>query len=350
MKEMAISLWFLLACCVWTVRAEEILYVHNSESGEITIISIPGHEIIGQIKIGQWMDYLAASPDGRILYVNRINTFGNVPDRPNIGASGELIAVSTTTNEILWRVQLDGMPHHQSVSKDGRYVFVPYYDSWWLAVVDTEKRAVVKKVYIGHGGHGTKLSPDGKRLYVGSMMYHYLAIVDTEKLEMIDRIPFTDGVRPYVFTKDEKLLYVQLSRMHGFVVVDFPARRQIKTVELPKVSHEAKIPQFYPHTVNHGIALTPDEKLLFANGSVMNYVCVYSHPELKLIKTVPVGKDPNYVVFSKDGRFAYITNRQSNDLSIIDVGKLEEVKRLKLGRYPQRMVIINVPERKKAAG
>jgi YVTN family beta-propeller protein len=346
MKKAVIGLLTILACCAWTVRAEEILYVHNSESGEITMISIPGHEIIGRIQIGQWMDYLAASPDGRILYVNRINTFGNIPDRPSIGETGELIAVSTATNEILWRVQLDGMPHHQSVSKDGRYVFVPYYDTWWLAVVDTEKRAVVKKIFIGHGGHGTKLSPDGKRLYVGSMMYDYLAVVDTEKLEMIDRIPFADGVRPYVFTKDEKLLYVQLSRMHGFVVVDFPAKKQIKTVELPELPPEVKIPQTYPHNVNHGIALTPDEKLLFANGSIMNYVCVYTHPELKLIKTIPVGKDPNYVIFSKDGKYAYVTNRQSNDLSIIDVGKLEEVKRLKLGRYPQRMVIINAPERR----
>jgi len=249
MKKATISLLFLLACFVWTVRAEEILYVHNSESGEITMISIPGHEIIGRIQIGQWMDYLAASPDG-------------------------------------------------------------------------------------------------KRLYVGSMMYHYLAIIDTEKLEMIDRIPFADGVRPYVFTKDEKLLYVQLSRLHGFVVVDFPAKKQIKTVELPKLPPEVKIPQMYPHNVNHGIALTPDEKLLFANGSIMNYVGVYTHPELKLIKTIPVGKDPNYVIFSKDGRYAYVTNRQSNDLSIIDVGKLEEVKRINLGRYPQRMVVVNVPERR----
>ena len=32
--------------------------------------------------------------------------------------------------------------------------------------------------------------------------------------------------------------------------------------------------------------------------------------------------------------------------SEIDVGKLEEVKRLKLGRYPQRMVVVNVPERR----
>ncbi len=233
-------------------------------------------KVIGNIQIGRWMDYLAASPDGRILYVNRINTFGNIPDRPSIGESGELIAVSTATNEVLWRVQLDGMPHHQSVSKDGRYVFVPYYDTWWLAVVDTEKRAVVKKIFIGHGGHGTKLSHDGKRLYVGSMMYDYLAIIDTEKLEMIDRIPFDDGIRPYVFTKDEKLLYVQLSRLHGFVVVDFPAKKQIKTIELPKLPPEVKIPQMYPHNVNHGIALTPDEKLLFANGSIMNYVCVYA--------------------------------------------------------------------------
>lgn len=326
-------------------RRAEILYVHNTNSGEISMIAIPSHEIIGTIQIGLYMDYVAASPSGDVLYVNRVESLGVGPR--NFGESGELIAVSTATDKILWRLRLDHMPHHMTVSKDGRYVFVPYYDSWWVAVVDVEKRAVIKKIFIGNGSHGTKLSPDGKRLYVGSMMNDVLSVIDTEKLEVIRRIPFDDGVRPFVMTRDEKTMYVQQSRLHGFIVVDLEAGKKIKKVNLPALPENAKLPELYPYTYNHGLLLSRDEKLLFANGSVADYVAVYSHPDLKLIKTIPVGRDPNAIAQSKDGRFVYVSNRGSNDLSIISVSELKELKRLKLGSYPQRMVVIDVPNRQK---
>ncbi len=259
----------------------------------------------------------------------------------------ELIAINPATEEILWRVQLDGMPHHMTVSKDGRYVFVPYYDSWWVAVVDVANRKVTKKIFTGNGGHCTELSPDGKRLYVGSMMNDVIWIIDTETMQVVRRIPFSDAVRPFDFTRDEKTMYVQLSRFHGFEVVDLPSGKITRKVNLPPLPGDVKLPEFYPHTYNHGLKLTPDEKLLFANASVGNYVAVYSHPELKLIKTIPVGSDPNYVIFDKDGKYAYVSNRGSNDLSVISVAELKEIKRIKLGSYPQRMVIIDVPKRSK---
>src|SRR5262249_52236613 len=102
-------------------------------------------------------------------------------------------------------------------------------------------------------------------------------------------------------------------------------------------------PEFFPNTYNHGLKMTPDEKLLFANGSVGNYVCVYSQPELKLLKTIPVGKDPNWIVFSKDGRLAFISNRGSDSVSVISVDELREIKQIPVGKYPQRMTVADVP-------
>lgn len=337
----------LATCCLApllapaALRAKEILYVHNTRSGEISKIAIPQHEVVGEIPIGRYMDYLAASPDGRVLYVNRIEPLEE--DRGAIGVSGELIAVSTLTDEILWRLPIDGMTHHMSVSKDGRLVFVPLYDTWWIAVVDTETRKVVKKIFFGHGGHGSELSADGRHLYVGSMMNDFLGIIDTEKLEMLGRIGFPDGVRPFAITRDESRAYVQLSRTHGFAVVDPRERKVLSMVPMPTLGKQVKGDEMYPHNVNHGIALTPDEKLLFANGSAIDVVSVFSHPALDHVKSIPVGRDPNSIAFSLDGRFAYVTNRGENTLSILDVGKLEEVKRLELGDYPLRMVVIDVP-------
>jgi YVTN family beta-propeller protein len=334
----------LLLALAGATEGREILYVHNTNSGQISKIAIPEHEVIGAIEIGYFMDYLAASPDGRVLYVNRIESLFPIERKANVGTSGEIIAIDTRTDQVLWRMPVDGMPHHMSVSKDGKRMFLPLYDTWWVVVIDLERREVTRRIFNGHGSHGTKLSPDGKTLYVGSMMNDHLTIIDTDTLEIAGRVQFRDGVRPFAITGDGTRAYVQQSWMHGFVVVDLERREKLRTVLLPDADR-APMPDAYPHNVNHGIALTHDESLLLANGSVFDYVAVFTHPELELRATIPVGSDPNSIAFSKDGRFAYVSNRGSGDLSILDLERLVETKRLELGDKPQRMVVIDVPER-----
>lgn len=324
-------------------QAKEYLYIHNTYSGEISKISIPEHEVVGEIEIGFYMDFVTKSPDNKTLYVNRIK--GDLPNTRvrNIGVEGELIAIDTRTDEIKWRLDLDGMTHHMTVSKDGKRIFVPFYDTWWLAVVDVEARKVIKKIFVGHGSHGTKLSDDGKRLYVGTMMNDTLNIIDTETLEVIDRFGFRDGVRPFVFPKDESVIYIQQSWLNGFIVLD-PKTRTQKTVHLPNLGKEIPPPEFYPHNVNHGMALNPSETELWCNGSALDFVAVYSHPDLQHIANIPVGTEPNAVIFNGDGTYAYVSNRKSNNISIIDTKTHKEIKRLTLGEYPQRMVVIDIPD------
>ena len=173
-------------------------------------------------------------------------------------------------------------------------------------------------------------------------MYDTLSIVDIGSLEVTAQIPFKQGVRPFVFPKDESIVYVQQSRIHGFEVVDLISRKHIRTVSLPPLPENVEIPQFYPHNVNHGIELTPDESLLFVNASIADYVAVFTHPGLELQKTIPVGRDPNSIKFSKDGRFAYVSNRRSDEVSIIDVDAQTEIDRIPVGKYPQRMAVVSV--------
>lgn len=335
----------LLAAVVWAPPAftAEYLYIHNTYSGTLSKISIPEHEVVKEIEIGFYMDYVKESPDNKTLYVNRIDGDMEGARARNVGTSGELIAMDTKTDEILWRMDMDGMTHHMSVSHDGRLVFVPYYDTWHLAVVDTAKREIIKKIWIGHGGHGTRVSADGKYLFVGSMMNDILTKIDIDTLSVVDVYGFRDGVRPFDFTDDLDKAYVQQSWLHGFVVVDLETKDQ-RIVRLPEPDGGIPEPGFYPHNVNHGILLTHDESELWANGSAADFVAVYSHPELKLLTEIPVGRDPNSIAFSKDGRFAYVSNRRSNDLSVIDTEKKREIKRISLGKYPQRMAVVTVDE------
>ena len=96
----------------------------------------------------------------------------------HLAESGEVIAVSTETEKILWRTRVDGWPNHLSISLDDRRLYVPLFNTPWMEVVDTGSHRVVDKFLIGFGGHGTRLSPDGKRIYVGSMTIDMLTVID----------------------------------------------------------------------------------------------------------------------------------------------------------------------------
>jgi YVTN family beta-propeller protein len=202
----------------------------------------------------------------------------------------------------------------------------------------------VKKVPASYGSHVTQLSPDGTKIFVGSMFGDDVTIYDVATQKPVGHIPFASGVRPFAITADQTTMYVQRSRLHGFDVVDIASQKVLRTVDLPALPPGTKLPQFLPHTVDHGIALSHDGKLLLANGSIANYVVAYSVPDLTLKAIIPVGKDPNWIAFSRDDKTAFISDRGSDELSVISIPDLKEIKRLKTGGYPQRIHLVSVPD------
>ena len=62
----------LLAPAVAAAGSGEFLYLENTDSGDISVISIPGHEVVSTIKVGTFLDDVSVSSDGRVLYVNRV--------------------------------------------------------------------------------------------------------------------------------------------------------------------------------------------------------------------------------------------------------------------------------------
>lgn len=322
--------------------AKPFLYVQNAESGDVSVISIPEHELVKVIPVGGHPDDVVGSRDGTKYFVN----LAIVQHNHSWGApeAGEIVALSTADDKVLWRRPLpDGWPHHMTTTVDGKLI-VPLYDRAHLDVIDVNSGAITGRLDGQWGMHSTRLSPDGKRLYVGSILTHSIYVLDVATNQPLKIISFPNGVRPFAFTRDEKTLYAQLSGFHGFVVVDVDKAEVVKTVALPALPAGTKLPTEFPFNVNHGLELSPDEKYLFAAGSIVNMIAVYSQPELKLLKVIPVGEDPNWITFSPDGRFAYVGCRKSNEVSVISVADLREIKRIKTGgKGSARVRIIDVP-------
>src|SRR3982750_1685976 len=108
-------------------QAKEYLYVGNTLGGDLSVIEIPSHKVVGTIPatvVGNGPDDVISSKKGDVLYISRLDT-------------KDVIAVSTSTEQLLWHVEVAGTPNHLALSRDERFLYVPIYDKGELAVIDT---------------------------------------------------------------------------------------------------------------------------------------------------------------------------------------------------------------------
>lgn len=322
-----------------SVQQREIFYVENSVGGDVTVVDIASRQVIDTIQIGDHPDDVISNRAGDRLYLSVIKGHHEEPNQDQVEDPGEVVCVDAHTHDILWCLPVSGTPHHPTLSADDRLLFQPIFNTNYLEVIDVDAPATIKKIPVGRGSHGTRLTVDGKRLYVGCMFSDQITVVDTETFDIQKHILFPEAVRPFSLTSDEKRLFAQLSKLHGFVEVDLTTDQIIRQIDLPDLGFD--LGQLdWPHTVNHGLNITSDDRLLFAAGSAAHYVCVYELPDLKMVAQIPTGKEPNWVIFSKNESLAFVSCRASDEVSVISVRDLNEIDRLKVGDYPQRMTTV----------
>jgi len=308
-------------------QARMLLYVDNSLGDDITVVDLGTLKVTGAIKVGSQPHALCAPADGRRLFTT-------------IETENNLKTIDTLTNKITDVIPVTGKPNECAATPDGRYVGVPIRDGDSVDIVDTTLKKVVKALPI-KTPHNCFNTGNNNTLYVSSMGSNEIDIIDLKKMAYSARIP-TGGIpRPYAVSNDEKTLYAAITSLHGFVVADIPSRKVVERVELPPAP-----PLDCPLEVNtptHGLALTPDGKQLWATSLADGGVYVYDLATKKTSPMIHVGKCPNWISCSPDGKYCAVSNSDSNDCSIIDAHTEREVARLKVGKGPKRVLVVKVP-------
>jgi YVTN family beta-propeller protein len=99
-----------------------------------------------------------------------------------------------------------------------------------------------------------------------------------------------------------------------------------------------------PNTPVHGIALTTDGKKLWITSVADSGLYIYDLATRKLGKKITVGACPNWISMSKDGKYVAVSNADSDDASILDAHSEKEIARVKVGKAPKRLLVIDVPQ------
>jgi len=306
----------------------------NSAGDNVSIIDPVTNKVVGEIHGIEVNHGAAAAPDGSRYYIS------------NEGNSTLDIADAKTL-KVIKSVPLTGHPNNIAISKDGKRVYVSIAVApGAVDVIDTTSQERVKTIPVKGAVHNTYVTPDGKFVVSGSIQSKTITVIDQKTEEPVWSVTMDLGIRPMAFAANPdgstKWIFAQLSGLNGFAVVDFATHKEINRINLPALP-AGKAPFLVGGSESHGMAVTSDGKTLVVNSRLNSSLYSYSLPDLKLLGTAEVGKSPDWVTLTPDGKTAYVACAASNYVSVVDIKSMKEVTRIPVGEVPKRNITAVLP-------
>ena len=171
-------------------------------------------------------------------------------------------------------------------------------------------------------------------MYVTSEGNNKIVTIDLAKMEVTGEIIMYGIPRVPVITSDGKTIYSTLRWFNGVLKIDTEKNKVVDWIQL---AQSKSFPQ--EGKASHGPGIHPDGKYLYLTSQILNSISVIDINSLQVIEDIQVGKDPNWIDFTKDGTTAVVSNTADNTASIIDCTANKVIATIPVGKSPKRLVV-----------
>jgi YVTN family beta-propeller protein len=332
---MKIVIALAIAACSTVVAAAQVRILQTNSGGDnIHVIDPSTHTVVGEIKGVPINHGAAAAPDGSRFYFSS-------------EAEQTLHVVDGKTLQVTKKIPLTGRPNNISISRDGRRVYVGIVSApGAVDVIDTTTLERAKSIPTKGGIHNVYVTPDGTQVVAGSIAGRVMTVIDQKTEEPVWTL-FQEGVRPIAFEVNPdgstRRAFVQISNLHGFAVVDWAQRKEVARITLPDDIPAENVDKGpFNASPSHGLGVAPDQRTLWVTSRPNARVYAYALPDLKLLGSVDLAGRPDWVAFTPDSKFVYISTENRDVVVVVDVAARKEVTKVKVGRAPKRVVAVNV--------
>ena len=255
------------------------------------------------------------------------------------GASGRLFVVSkekkalqvfdADTGALEFEVTGAGDPHQVVLTADGlrAYIADAKGTTNTISVVDVKKRAIVKSLDIKPYAmpHGLVLTRDGSKLYVTSGAARCVLEVTTSPLKVTRAYKFFfENVENVAMTPDEKLVFATSNNDGNAIVINPAKDPDIETSILTGYGAE-------------GLAVTPDGTELWVANRAAQTITVIDIATRKRLQDIKCVGNPMHVYFTAGGSQVVVTCAVADRLVLIDRAKRTEITRFEVGDFPVQM-------------
>lgn len=253
--------------------------------------------------------------------------------------SDQVIVIDPLKDTITKRISISPDNHlaHVVIAPDSKKAYVTAQEKGLIYIIDTANFVIEKTIELGmqSGPHGLRVSPDGTKVFIALFDGKAMATIDTST-GTVQKYQFESGAVQTAVTPDGRYAFVSLYSTKQIARMDI-ATKNIATINLPEGTRGPV--QLYP---------TPDSRFLYVADQGYYFdqptgdkVYQISVEDGTVGQTIVAGSAPHGVVVDPAGKFVYITNLLSDDVSIIDVVTGKEIARVPVGDMPNGISIWN---------
>lgn len=310
-----------LAAAPFALPAQaDTIFVSNEKGNSITIIDGDSLEVTNTVEVGNRPRGIALSKDHRYLYICASD-------------DDHIEVLDTETLEVVGTLPSGPDPELLVISPDGTRLYVANEDDNLVTVVDLESGEAIAEIPVGVEPEGMGVSPDGKTIVNTSETTNMAHFIDAESFEITGNVLVDQRPRIAEFTSDGDEVWVS-SEIGGTVsVID------AKTLEIKK-KISFSVPGLQPEAIQPvGVRILKDRSKAYVALGPANRVAIVDAQTYEVEGYALVGQRVWQLALTPDEKQLFATNGVSNDVTLIDVERGKARKSIPTGSYPWGVVI-----------
>lgn len=263
----------------------------------------------------------AASSQSRLLVLNK--------------AENTLAIIDPENFKVIGRVPTGEGPHEIIASADGRLAFVANYGTQQilgssLSVIDLAAKKEIRRVDLGALRRPHGIVEAGGKIYFTCEVNRLIARYDPAS-DKLDWLMGTgqNATHMLVVSSDQQKIYTANIASDSVTAFDFAAPPPAQS----KITHIAvgKQPE--------GIDLSPDGRELWVGHNGDGRISIIDTATNKVRETIQAGQMPIRIRFTPDGKRALVSDPRTGELIVFDTATRKEIKRIEVGETPVGILV-----------
>src|SRR3989344_135720 len=347
--------------------AQEKIYVAVEGDARIAVINASNLKIIKEIDLsvsheGGLLKYyphnIQVAPDGTSVWVtansgmHEGHSFLAIPAAQAHGEeerggddADQLIVINPQTEAIVARIPIAKGIHlaHVVIDPNGEYAYATAQIESTLYKINAHTYEIESEFQFAKESepHGLRMSPDGALLYVAFLKGKALGILDT-KFQKLKKVPLDGSAVQAGITPNGEVAMVSLYDTKKIALYKVNTG-VVKYIQLPDgargpVQMYATPDSAYVYIADQGYYFDQPENNKVYKVDIRNLSL-----GMKIETAAPVeiiaGRAPHRVVVSPDGKYTYVANLLSGDVSVIDAVSDTEIAKIPVGKEPNGISI-----------
>lgn len=245
-----------------------------------------------------------------------------------------LAIVDPESGKVVARVPTGPAPHEVTVSSDGKFAYAANYGGArpgsTVSVIDLIAQKEIRRVNVGSRSRPHGIAFEDGKVYVTAELKREIERYDpaTNQIDWV----FPTGQETthlLVFTKDLNTIFAPNIGSNS-----------ISAIQRTSASGKWKQTVIPVGRGPEGIDLSPDGRELWTAHSEDGGVSIIDTASKRVLQTLNIHtKRSNRVKFTLDGKFVLVSDMDGGEVIVLDTASRKEIRRIKIGRAPEGILM-----------